>query len=346
MNNLIKKLCDMRGISGFEYRINNEIKELFEPYSDEVSIDTLGNVIALKKSSKINAKKIMIEAHIDEIGLLVSDIDERGFISFVNVGGVDQRILPSLEVIIHGKKDIKGVIGSKPPHLQSADDEKKSAKISDMSIDTGLSKDEVLKYIQIGDSVTLPCSFGEILGDRISSKSLDDRASVAVLLEVMKNIKAEDLGVDVYAVAAVREEVGGYGAMTATHKINPDLAICIDVCHGITPDNSNSAYELDSGCVVTCGPNIHPKVFRRLIDTAKEHDIKTQTDVESGNTGTDAWVTQVVRCGVPTGLLSIPLKYMHTSVETASLNDIKATANLLIQFIKNLKNAPEDWLCL
>lgn len=345
MNNLIKKLSDMRGISGFEYRINGEIKELFMPYCDEVSIDKLGNVIAHKKSKKTDAKKIMIEAHIDEIGLLVSDIDERGFISFVNVGGVDQRILPASEVIIHGKHDIKGVVGAKPPHLQ-AGDEKKSASLSDMAIDTGLSKEEVSKYISIGDSITLPQSHGELLGGKISAKSLDDRASVAVLLEVMKSIMDEEISTDVYAVSAVREEVGGYGAMTSTYKINPDLAICIDVCHGITPDNSNSAYELGSGCVITCGPNIHPKVYERLIQTAKENDIKTEIDVDGGNTGTDAWVTQVVRCGVPTGLLSIPLKYMHTSVETAALEDIRATADLLIQFIKNLDKAPEGWLCL
>jgi len=343
---LIQKLSDMRGISGFEHRINNEIKELFKPYADEVSIDTLGSVIALKKSENKNASKVLIEAHIDEIGLMVSDIDDRGFLSFVNIGGVDPRILPCAEVIIHGKKDLKAIIGAKPPHLLAKGEEDKASKITDMAIDTGLSTEEVKKIVSIGDSVTLSQSFGELTNGQISLKSLDDRASVAVLIEVMKRLQKEKVNVDVYAVAAVREEVGGYGAMTATYRINPDVAVAIDVCHGITPDNSYSAYEIGSGCVVTCGPNIHPHVFSRLMETARVHDIKAVIDVDGGNTGTDAWVMQVVRSGIPTGLLSIPLKYMHTSVETASIDDINATADLLTEFIKSLDSDMEEWLCL
>ena len=346
MKDLLEKLSNMRGISGFEYRINGEIAELFKPYCDEVSIDTLGNVIAVKRCGKENAKKVLIEAHIDEIGLLVSGIEENGFISFVNVGGVDPRTLPSAEVVIHGKKDIKGVIGAKPPHLQSAGEESKSAKLCDMVIDTGLSAREVEENISIGDSITLPQSFGELLGSKYSGKSIDDRAGVAVLAEVLKSLKKFNIDVDVYAVSAVREEVGGYGAMTASYAINPDIAVAIDVCHGVTPDNSYSAYELGCGCVVTCGPNIHPKIFERLMETAKKYNIKTEIDVDGGNTGTDAWVMQVVRSGIPTGLLSIPLKYMHTSVETADLSDIKATADLLTFFIQGLDDEMEDWLCL
>ena len=345
MKDLIKKLSDMRGISGFEHRINNQIKELFVPYSDNVSIDTLGNVIAVKKCGKKDAKKILIEAHLDEIGLMVSNIDEKGFISFVNVGGVDPRILPASEVIIHGREDVKGIIGAKPPHLQDGDDSKAS-KITDMAIDTGLSPEALNNLVAIGDSVTLMQSFGELSDEQISFKSLDDRASVAILIDVMRRLENIRTEVDVYAVSAVREEVGGYGAMTATYKINPDIAIAIDVCHGVTPDNSYSAYELGSGCIVTCGPNIHPKVYEKLIETAKNHEIKTDIDVDGGNTGTDAWVMQVVNAGVPTGLLSIPLKYMHTSVETASISDITETANLLTEFIKTLDDHMEDWLCL
>lgn len=346
MKELLNKLSNLRGISGFEDRINSEIAEIFKPLCDDVSIDTLGNVIAVKRCGRENAKKVLIEAHIDEIGLLVSNIEENGFISFVNVGGVDPRTLPSAEVIVHGKRDIKGVIGAKPPHLQSAGEGSKSAKICDMVIDTGLSKEEVEENIAIGDSITLPQSFGELLGGKYSGKSIDDRAGVAVLAQVLKDLKKINIDVDVYAVSAVREEVGGYGAMTATYAINPDLAIAIDVCHGVTPDNSYSAYDLGCGCVVTCGPNIHPKIFERLMDTSRKYNIKTEIDVDGGNTGTDAWAIQVVRCGVPTGLLSIPLKYMHTSVETADISDIKATADLLTFFIQNLDDEMEDWLCL
>ena len=152
MEELISRLSDMRGISGYEYRINEKIKEMFMPYCDEVRIDALGSVIAFKKG-KTSKTSIMLEAHCDEKGLMVSDIDERGFLFFVNVGGVDQRILPSSEVVIHGTCDVNGVIGAKPPHLQGAGEEEKSVKICDMAIDTGLDKDEVKKTISIGDSI-------------------------------------------------------------------------------------------------------------------------------------------------------------------------------------------------
>ena len=346
MKELIKKLSDMQGISGYENRINEKIKDMLEGVSDNVYIDTLGSVIAEVKCGKENAKKVMIEAHMDEIGLMVSGIDENGFLSVVNVGGVDQRILPSLEVIVHGKRDIKGVIGAKPPHLLADGEEEKSSKLKDMAVDTGLSCDEVKSIVSIGDSITMPANCTELLGDRLSGKSLDDRASVAAIIKALESLKNEALDVDVYAVLSVKEEVGGFGAMTATYRINPDIAIAIDVCHGITPDNSKDAYEIGEGCVITVGPNIHPKISERLIDTANENEIKNQLEAEGGNTGTDAWVMQVVGAGVPTGLLSIPLRYMHTSVETISVSDCMAVADLLTAFIKGLRGEMEEWLCL
>lgn len=344
MKELIAKLSSMRAISGFEYRINEDIKNLFEPYCDEVTINALGSVVAIKKSANKNALKIMIEAHIDEIGLMVKNIDEKGFITFANVGGVDPRILPASEVIVHGKRDIKGVIGAKPPHIMAAGEEKKCAKLSDMAVDTGLSYDEVASIVKVGDAITLAVCPSELLDGQMTGKSLDDRASVAILLDVMKRLKPMNLPIDVYAVASAQEEVGGFGAMTSAFGIYPDLAIAIDVCHGITPDNSYTAYEIGSGAVITCGPNIHPAIFERLTKTAKEKDIKFAIDVDGGNTGTDAWEMQVVREGIPTGLLSIPLKYMHTSVETIAVSDAEAVANLLYNFILGLDDG-EEWLC-
>ncbi|MBQ7986366.1 MAG: M20/M25/M40 family metallo-hydrolase, partial [Clostridia bacterium] len=174
----------------------------------------------------------------------------------------------------------------------------------------------------------------------------DDRACAAAVITILKNIQKENLPFDVYAVFAAKEEVGGFGAMTATYSIMPDIAIAIDVCHGVTPDNSKDAYEIGDGCVIDVGPNIHPKISDRLIATAKEFDIKHQIEVEGGNTGTDAWVMQVVGEGIPTGLLSVPLKYMHTTVETISVSDVEAVANLLTFFLKNLNDEMEEWLCL
>ena len=344
MKDLIKKFSTMHGISGFEYRINREIAEIISPFCDEVKIDTLGNVIAVKYCGKPKAKKLLIEAHIDEIGLMVKNIDENGFITFVNVGGVDARILPAAEVVIHGKRDVKGVIGAKPPHIMSDGEEKKAIKIENMSIDTGLAASELEKIVSIGDSITFAVDAKELTCGQLTGKSLDDRASIAVLIDVMKNISNYPAKVDVYAVLAVQEEVGGFGAMTAGFSIYPDFAIAIDVCHGITPDNSYSAYEVGGGTVITMGPNIHHKMFEMLQSTAKAHSIKFQIDVDGGNTGTDAWQFQVVREGIPTGLLSIPLKYMHTPVETIAVSDVEATSELTAEFIKQL-SGEEDFLC-
>ncbi|MCR4718534.1 MAG: M42 family peptidase [Firmicutes bacterium] len=344
MKDLIKKLSGLHAVSGFEYRINSEIKEILSPYCDEVKIDALGNVIGVKYCGKENAKKLILEAHIDEIGLMVKTIDENGFITFTNVGGVDSRILPSMEVIIHAKKDLKGVIGAKPPHIMADGEGEKAVKMENMAIDTGLPAEMVKELVSVGDSITFCTEAKELSGTQLTGKSLDDRASAAAVIEVMKNISDKDRCVDVYAVLATQEEVGGFGAIGASFSVMPDLAVAIDVCHGITPDNSYDSYEVGKGAVITCGPNIHPEIFEMLKNTAKENDIKYQIDVEGGNTGTDAWQIQVVRDGIPTGLLSIPLKYMHTLVETIDVSDAEAVAQLLTAFVCGM-SGEEEWLC-
>lgn len=346
MEKLLKKLSDMRGISGYEYKIADEIKALFKPYADEVMTDTLGNVIAIKKCGRENAPKVMIEAHMDEIGLMVRDIDKNGFISFVNIGGVDFRILPSSEVIVHGKMDIPGVIGAKPPHLQTDDEADKAIKPDDMAIDVGLSCDEVSKIVSVGDAVTLKTEAMPLLGGCFSGKSMDDRASVAALIKTFEKLSKMILEVDVIAVAAVCEEVGGRGAAVAGYSIAPDIAIAIDVTHGITPDNSKSAFELGSGVAIAKGPNIHPALADRLIKCAKDARIKYNLEIEGGDTGTDAWLLQVAGGGIPTALLSIPLRYMHTSVETLAVSDVKAVYELLARFIMELDSSLEGWLCI
>lgn len=345
LETLIKVLSDMRGISGFEYRLLDAVAELFRAYADEVYQDNLGNIIAVKHCGRENAKRIMIEGHCDEIGLMVSGIDEDGFLSFVNIGGVDQRVLPACEVIVHGKQDIPGVVGTPPGWMQTEDDQKKSFDLKTLFIDTGLKPERVRELVSIGDSITLRQSCGRLLGGQFSGKTLDDRAGVAAVLMVLRNLQNIKLDVDVYAVAAVQEEVGCRGAKTAAFSIQPDLAVAIDVCHGITPDNSENAFENGSGTIISVGPNIHPKLARRLIETGEEYSVPHQIDVDGGNTGTDAWVIQVAGKGIPTALLSIPLKYMHTCVETLALSDVKATADLLTFFIQNLQDDLEGWLC-
>lgn len=334
MRKLIKKLSDMRGMSGYEYRITGEIADILKKYADDVKIDNLGSVIAYKSCGKKNAPKIMIEAHCDEIGLIVTSITDEGYLTFANVGGVDNRTLPSTEVTVHGKKDLWGVVGIKPDYLL---EQGKTVKISDLAVDTGLDAETVKEFVSVGDSITLPQSVGNLGKKQFSGKCLDDRASVAAVIIVMKKLSSIPLDVDVYAVLAVQEEVGCRGGKTTAYGINPDMAVAIDVCHGITPDNSNNAFDVGSGAVISVGPNLHPKLTEKLFETAKYHNIKTETDVDGGNTGTDAWEIQTAQNGIATALLSIPLKYMHTSVETLAVSDVKAVTKLLVEFIKEQK---------
>ena len=211
MRKLIRKLSDMRGISGFEYRLTDQIADMFKKYCDDVKIDSLGSVIAVKRSNKPNAPKLMIEAHCDEIGLIVTSITDEGYLTFANVGGVDERTLPSTEVTVHGKEDLWGVIGIKPNYLL---EQGKTAKLKELAVDTGLSAEKVKELVAVGDSITLAQSVGRLGKKQFSGKSLDDRASVAAIIRVMKNIKDLDIDIDVYAVAAVQEEVGCRGGKT------------------------------------------------------------------------------------------------------------------------------------
>ncbi len=342
MQNIIKKLSDLRGASGHEYRINNEIAEMFRPYCDDVRIDALGSVIAERKCGKENAPKVMLEAHMDEIGLVVKSITDEGYIYFSNLGGVDPRILPSSEVTIHGKSDVYGVVGMPP---STSYDAEKSYKLKDLAIDTGLAGDTVKSLVSVGDSITLPQSVGELGKEQFSAKTMDDRASVAAILKVLENVKDTDLNCDIYAVAAVQEEVGCRGGKTTSFSVMPDMAIAIDVTHGITPDNSDNAIEVGSGTAMSKGPNIHPRLVERLEKTAIENNIPYNIEIDGGATGTDAWEIQVSGGGIPVALMSIPLKYMHTSVETLAISDVMDTANVITEFVKGLEG-DTSWLCL
>ncbi len=332
LKSLIKSLSELNGVSGYEQQNAEFVKNLFLKYTDNACIHTLGSVIAVRKNdfNLDNPKKIMVEAHIDEIGLMVSDIDENGFLKFVSVGGIDARILLGMEVTVHGKKDVVGIIGAKPPHVLTDEEKNCALGFDKLYIDTGYSKDKVNELISIGDTVTFLNEFLELKGDFVSTKAQDDRTSVAVLVECMDNLKNTKLPFDVYFVATVQEEVGLRGAKTVAYSINPDYAVAIDVCHGSTPDGpSADTVKCTSGTVVTKGPNIHRGLCKKLIDAMDNKNIRYSVEAAGGDTGTDAWAIQTAREGIPTVLLSLPLKYMHTPVETLSVSDVKTTADAI-----------------
>lgn len=345
---MIKKLMELSnagGISGFEYTVTPIIEKLLLQYCDKVNKDTSGNVIGYIYSDVKDSPTVMIEAHTDGIGLMVKDIDERGYITFVAIGGVDPRILPAAEVIVCGKSELYGVVTACSPHLLSADDKNSGAKIENMAIDVGMSHDEVASIVTPGDMIYFKTDAVKLLDKKLSGKYLDDRAGVISLIMALEKLKDKKLPFNLAVLCAVQEEVGLRGAVTGSHGVDPVCAIVVDVCHGTTPDSgSATTFKLGTGTVITCGPNIDRRMFELAKKTADENKIKYSVEAESGHTGTDAWVVQTSRLGVATLLLSIPLRYMHTTVETLSIKDIEATADLIANTLINL-DTKEFSLC-
>ncbi len=341
----LMELSNAGGISGFEYTVTPLIEKLLKKYCDEVNKDVSGNVIGYIYAEDKNAPTVMIEAHTDGIGLMVKDIDERGYITFVTIGGVDPRILPAAEVVVCGKRELYGVIAAGAPHLMAETERNAAPKIEDMAVDVGLTCDEVKNIITPGDMIYFKTEAVKLLDKKLSGKYLDDRAGVISLLMALDELKGKKLPFNLTVVCAVQEEVGLRGAVTGTHNADPICAIVVDVCHGTTPDSgSATTFKLGTGTVITCGPNIDRRMFDIARRAAEENKIKYSVEAESGHTGTDAWVVQTSRHGVATLLLSIPLRYMHTTVETLSVRDVEATAKLIANTLMNL-NTEEFSLC-
>lgn len=344
----LKILTENTGISGFEDPMAELIEVIITDYCDETKTDKLGNLIAYKKGYKKNPYKIMLAAHMDEIGMMVKKIDENGFIHFTNIGGIDQRTLLAQEITVHGKEDLFGVIAAKPPHLQTVEERKKAVKMKDMIIDVGLSKDEVDKIVTIGDAITINRNLLELENGVISGKALDDRAGVMAIIECFKELSKIKHESDVFGVCTVQEEVGTRGAVVSSYNIVPDIGIAIDVGFGYTPElTKEDTLDLGKGPGIGFGANIHPRIHEKLNEIAKEYNIPCQFDLHPEMSGTDTRSIQITQSGIATGLISIPLRYMHTSVETVDMQDIKNTGKLLAYFISNLDNIDlEELLCL
>lgn len=345
---LLKILCEESGVSGHEHEISSLIVKAFKDFTDEITIDKIGNVVAVKKGERNSSNiKIMFAAHMDEIGLMVSDIDDKGFIKFTTIGGIDPRTLLAQEVIVHGKRDLFGVIGAKPPHLQDESEREAAVKIEDLNIDVGFTKNQLEELIEVGNTITIKRDYMDLQGSWISGKALDDRAGIAVMYECAKELKSFKHQADIYFVSTVQEEVGVRGATISTYSINPDIGIAIDVGFGSTPEIPKE-YTLDmgKGPGITIGGNIHPGLREKLVETAKSYNVPYQFEIEPGPTGTDARAMQITRCGVPTLLISLPLRYMHTSIETINIEDIKMSAKLLARFISDIsQDNLEGLLC-
>lgn len=335
---MLFKLSESFGVSGNEYGLSDIIEEGFKDYTDEVIHGKLGQVIAIKKGTGVDRLKVMIAAHSDEIGMVVTDIDDRGFVHFTSAAGVDAKTIPAQEVIIHGRNDIYGVVGAKPPHVLTSEEVKKAVKMQDMRIDTGLDRDELVKQVSVGDFITVKRNPVNLIGDFITGKALDDRAGICAMYECAKKLDGLKHSCDVYFTSTTMEERGSMGARTSTYAIEPDIAIAVDVTFGDKYASSNIECECGKEIEITVGPNIHRELSKKLRKVAKDNRIDYKLDVAAGHTGTDAWVIQTSKEGIPTLLISIPLRYMHTSTEVISYRDVEAVGKLMALFIAEIKS--------
>lgn len=337
----LEKLSNACSVAGREDEVRGLMKKFLKPYVDEVEEDRLGNVIGMKKGKK-NAPKVMLAAHMDEIGLLVKTISKEGFLQFTKIGGIDDRILLAQKVMVYTEKgQLHGIIGSKPPHIQKEEERKKIVTYDKLFVDIGAkSKEEVRKMgVKIGDPISFDIKFAKIGRDIVIGKAFDDRVGCAAMIEAMKQLKKAKS--TVYAVGTVQEEVGLRGAATAAFGIHPDVGIAIDVT---VAGDMPGVRETDVPIKMRKGPSItvadrglitHPKVLRLLIDAAEENKIPYQ--LETGLPGsTDAARISLTREGVPSGVISIPTRYIHSPTALLSIKDTENSVKLIVAAIQEV----------
>lgn len=331
---LIRELSALGGPSGFEAPAAKRIAELLSPLADEVKTDRMGNVIAVKRCGVPGAKKLMLEAHMDEIGLIVTGYD-KGFLRFATLGGMDSKMLPALEVRVLADKPVYGVIDTMPPHVLTAAEMDKAFDPDKLRINVGLSEEETKARIPLGTPVVFASLCTELGETRLCGKSLDDRACVAILIRVLEAVQNEKLDMDLILLISTQEEVGGRGAVTGTFAMEPDYAVAVDVTHAHTPDAKKSdTLEMCGGAAIGVGPNMNHNITSALIGIAKEKNWPYQIEVMRGSSGTDGWEIQVSREGVSTAVVSLPLRYMHTPVEVVDVEDAENIVRLLAEFVR------------
>lgn len=334
----LRALVEAHGPPGHEDAVRALLREAWSPLVDTLETDRLGSLIAVKRATRPTdpPRRIMLAAHMDEIACMVSGILD-GFLVVNRVGGIDARVLPAQPVLVHGRRPLPGIVAAKPPHLLQPAARAKYTPIDELLIDVGLPPDEVSALVSVGDLVTLDVPMLDLLGTRVAGKAMDDRACVAAVTLCLHELQDMHHSWDVVACATVQEERGLHGAKTSAHRVDPDIAIALDVTFASQPGvDGDASSELGGGPGIGVGPNFHPKLLDRIRETAKRHEIKLQDDIIPGASGTDAWAIQVALEGVPTALLEVPLRSMHSPVETVDMRDIERAGRLMAHFIADL----------
>lgn len=334
IKNTLKEVTSMVNIGNYDNGLSTYLCDILRKYSNDVYVKN-GNVIANFGNREENKPHVLLDAHIDQIGMIVTYITDDGFIKFDSVGGLDRRLLPAQEVTIHGTKDILGVIATLPPHLKS--NPKEVATVDELCIDTGYSKSELEQIVSLGDYITFRKSFLSLVDDRVTSKSLDDRSGIVSILKIVDILENQKLNCSYTVMFSAQEEIGERGALIGAYDINPTHAIAIDVSFGLTADEKpNKCGTLGKGAMIGFAPILDRETSKLMVNIANENNIPYQIEVMNGETGTNADRFSVTRNGVKTVTISIPLKYMHTPNEIISLKDIEYTANLVAEYLKKL----------
>jgi tetrahedral aminopeptidase len=340
---LLAEICEVAGVPGFEQRIREIVLREVKPLADSVEIDNMGNVIALKKGNP-GGKKVMAAAHMDEIGFMVSHIEENGYLHFVPLGGFDPKTLTSQRVIVHGREDLIGVMGSKPIHLMKPEERSKLPQLEDYFIDLGMSFEQVSRLVSVGDPVSRERKLIE-MGDCVNVKSLDNRVSVYILIETLREMKTPPY--DFYAVFTVQEEVGLRGAHVSAHGINPDFGFGLDTTiafdtPGARPEervtrlgHGTAIKIMDSSVICDY------RMVRYMKEVASRHGIAWQPEVlPKGGTDT-AGIQRMATRGSIAGAVSIPTRHIHSVIEMCSKSDIRASIDLLRCCVEELDKG--DW---
>ena len=340
----LSHITTVPGTSGYEAQVAEEFANLFAPFCDEVTVDKTQSMIGVKRG-KGNGPRVMLCAHIDEVGLMTTDVEEDGSVRFLSLG-VAAQTLPAQEVTILAKDGpIYGVIGAVPPHLTGSGERNTVTPVEELYIDTGLSVDEVRKRIPAGTPVQLMGRTTALAGGYAASKTMDDRACAGIVLMCAEELKNRLHDADVYYVLSAREERDSFGAQMAAERICPDLAVILDVTHGTMPGCAEGETFPMDATVLSCGPNTHRKLAAYIKKCADNMKLKTVWDVAPGNTYTDAWEVQIACEGVPCVVMSLPLKYMHTTVELGSLDLMRDQARLIAEAVAYMNAGWEETLC-
>lgn len=326
----LKALTEQVGVSGDEFAASSYAAELLKRYAEEVRIDDFGNVTGFVKSAKPNAKTLMLDAHIDQVGYIVTYIDEKGFLSVGSCGSPDIKTMLAQSVTVHGKKDICGVVSTLPPHVQK---NSSAPEIGDISIDIGMNREQAEAVILLGNRVTVNSAFRELCGDVASAPAIDDRSGVCAILAALDMLKGKEPAYNIAVCFSAQEETGERGAKQAAFRIAPDECIAVDVSFGRTPDSDpKETAELGSGVMIGFSAALDKKMSESLRELAKKKNIPFTEEIMPGSTGTNADAIGVSGAGVKCCTLSFPIRYMHTPTECVDLHDIEATARLICEY--------------